>query len=135
MAIVVLTLPGVAGASSLTLGQHWSRSCIEPGQFFGPHEVIDFARESLRFNNVSLNETQVLDTIRSQKDLVPRPMIFLRFAAKDIDGARALARKIRGASGCDPVCQYLVIDRPREKSTCEVTAVASNKVLERSGEG
>lgn len=75
------------------------------------HEIIDYGPSGVRFNNIPLSKTQVLNELRRMHPLMPRPAVFLRFSEDSYDGARGFAKEIRDTGVCDDegLCVFQIV--------------------------
>ena len=102
--VLVALLPTIAcayGVTSVNLGESWTRVEFEPREFYGPLNVIEFRHGALRFNKVQLSETEVVNEIRKEAGLVPRPGVYLRFSRSDYARVGPLAKEIHDTGACD----------------------------------
>src|SRR4051812_37828383 len=92
-AFMIGILSGCGGGSE-SLGKDWHPVDFEPADLTAPNLVIDCDRQGTRFNGRLLGEEQILAAIRQSVQLVPRPLVFLRFSRNDKTVAYALAKEI-----------------------------------------
>lgn len=107
---IALALVVACRPAALTLGVEWKQVEFEPSKLLDVHRVIDCERSGLRLDGIPVSKSTLLDEIRKDVPLDPRPMVFVRFARKDYGVARSLAKDILETGMCrEGGCMFQVV--------------------------